>query len=262
MFDMTETISRWKFDLGVSALMHAAVVLLGAAVIGMTGAPRAVMTVVLDGRPFFTAADVGGGGAPRMPVQAVHHKSSAPADRISAPVKAADRLRDVVTTRQEAVAAPATHPAVSGTAADAGLVRENAGPEAGRGRAMDQGVVTGAGTGGSDIPIPASGWGAPGTGGDEGGSAAYLKEHFNYIRDLIARNLAYPSAARKMGWKGQMIVSFVICEGGRVEHIRIMKSSGYRILDENAVNTIKRIQPFPKPPVKAEIVIPIAYEFG
>lgn len=258
VFGMTgTTLKTWKFDLGVSTLLHAAVVLLGAAVIGMTGAPRTVMTVVLDGRPFFTAGDSRGAGSPRLERPA-KPKSSTPAERISAPVKTEERRRDTKTMRQ-----PVPAPAVDVTSepvVSAEPIRGNTGPETGRGREMDLDSITGAGTGGSDIP--ASGRGVPGTGGDAGGRAAYLKEHFNYIRDLITRNLAYPAVARRMGWKGQMIVSFVICEGGRVENIRILKSSGHRILDENAVNTIKRIQPFPKPPVKAEIVIPIAYQFG
>lgn len=95
---------------------------------------------------------------------------------------------------------------------------------------------------------------------DQAGTG-YMREHFFYIRDLITKNLGYPPAARKFGWKGSLTVTFVICEGGRVENIRVVKSSGYKILDDNAVNTIKSIQPFPRPPAKAEIVIPIEYRF-
>jgi protein TonB len=115
-----------------------------------------------------------------------------------------------------------------------------------------KGAGTGAGTG--------AGYGSGNAG--EAGKAAYLKEHFAFIRELILKNLTYPAIARRMGWKGHLTVSFVICEGGSVENIRIVKSSGHRILDENALSTVKRIQPFPKPPVRAEIVIPIEYRLG
>jgi len=90
----------------------------------------------------------------------------------------------------------------------------------------------------------------------------YLKEHFRYIRDLIMKNLTYPLLARKMGWKGQVTVSFIICEKGTVERIRIIKSSGHKILDENVESTIREVQPFPKPPVRAEIIIPVVYRLG
>jgi len=122
---------------------------------------------------------------------------------------------------------------------------------------------------------PGSGFGGRGTGGTGGDGKGYgtgqseesmrmkyLKEHFNYIRDLIMKNLTYPLMAKKMGWKGQVTVSFIICKGGNVEGIRIIKSSGYRILDENVTFTIKEVQPFPKPPVRAEIIIPVVYRLG
>lgn len=120
-----------------------------------------------------------------------------------------------------------------------------------------------------------SGFGGKGTGGTGGTGKGYgighsekymrmkyLKEHFRYIRDMIMQHLTYPLLARKMGWKGQVTVSFVICEKGTVEQIRIIKSSGHKILDENVESTIREVQPFPKPPVRAEIIIPVVYRLG
>lgn len=87
----------------------------------------------------------------------------------------------------------------------------------------------------------------------------YLKSHFSYIKNMIQRNLTYPRVARKMGWEGKVTVSFVVCENGYVESIKIIETSGIRILDNNAVDTIRRVSPFPKPPVKAELIVPIVY---
>ncbi|OPY90079.1 MAG: Gram-negative bacterial tonB protein [Syntrophus sp. PtaU1.Bin208] len=87
----------------------------------------------------------------------------------------------------------------------------------------------------------------------------YLREHFAYIRDLILKNLNYPPMARKNGWQGKVRVSFIIREDGRVEGIRIIESSGYLVLDRNVVETVREVQPFPKPPVRAELVIPVTY---
>lgn len=130
----------------------------------------------------------------------------------------------------------------------------------------------GTGTGGYG---PGSGFGGVGKGGTGGTGKGYgvghseeymkmryLKEHFNYIRDLIMRNLTYPLLAKKMRWEGQVTVSFIICEKGTVERIRIIKSSGYSILDENVKETIREVEPFPKPPVRAEIIIPVTYKLG
>ena len=80
-----------------------------------------------------------------------------------------------------------------------------------------------------------------------------------YIRDLIVKNLDYPSAARRMGWQGTVTVTFVVLESGTVQNIRIVKGSGYTILDQVVVKTVQRVQPFPKPPVKAELTIPVVF---
>lgn len=87
----------------------------------------------------------------------------------------------------------------------------------------------------------------------------YLREHFAYIRDLILKNLSYPPLAKKGGWQGTVKVSFIIREDGKVEGVRIVESSGYIVLDRNVVETIREVQPFPKPPVRAELVIPVVY---
>lgn len=87
----------------------------------------------------------------------------------------------------------------------------------------------------------------------------YLKEHFGYIRDTIMKNLSYPHMARKMGWEGRVTVSFIVYESGHVENIKILESSGFGMLDKSAVETIKRVCPLPKPPVRAELIMPIVY---
>lgn len=92
--------------------------------------------------------------------------------------------------------------------------------------------------------------------------AQYLKEHFHYIREMILGRIVYPVIAKKMGWKGEVIVSFVISETGGAENIKIIKSSGHGILDENVVKVIRRVQPFPRPPVRAKIIIPVVYNIG
>lgn len=102
------------------------------------------------------------------------------------------------------------------------------------------------------------------SGGNAGGSAEevknrYLKNHFSYIRDRILKNLTYPKIAREMGWQGKVTISFVVCENGQAQDIIIKEGSGFGVLDKNAVETIKRASPFPSPPVKAELIMPVVY---
>jgi periplasmic protein TonB len=117
------------------------------------------------------------------------------------------------------------------------------------------GGIGGSGRGG----VPGLGQGHH-TGG--GGNASYLSANFGYIRDRILKGLSYPAQARRMGWKGRVTISFTISDNGCVENIRVLESSGHEILDAHAVKVIKTCQPFPKPPIRAEVVIPIVFRIG
>ncbi|WP_051284293.1 energy transducer TonB [Desulforegula conservatrix] len=87
----------------------------------------------------------------------------------------------------------------------------------------------------------------------------YMREHFAYIRDLVRKKLKYPRAAVSMGLFGKVGVSFTVLENGELADIEVSRSSGARILDMDAVDTVMRAAPFPPPPVKARIVIPVEY---
>lgn len=102
-------------------------------------------------------------------------------------------------------------------------------------------------------------------GGEEGmtpekAQQRYLKEHFAYIRNLIIKRLTYPEIARRMEWSGRVLLSFVVNEDGTVRVLRVKESSGHPVLDNSAMETVKRVAPFPRPPVAAEIVMPVHFK--
>ncbi len=78
-----------------------------------------------------------------------------------------------------------------------------------------------------------------------------------YIKEAIRKKLIYPSLARRRGWEGKVVLSFVVCEDGSLSDIKVVEGSGFAILDKNAVVTVGKISPLPKPPLRAELVIPI-----
>lgn len=96
-------------------------------------------------------------------------------------------------------------------------------------------------------------------GGKESAKAKYLSDHFAYIRDKIIRNVNYPDAARRMGWQGKVLLSFIIKANGSVKGFNVIQSSGFSVLDKDAIETVKDTAPFPKPPTEAQLVIPINY---
>lgn len=128
------------------------------------------------------------------------------------------------------------------------------------GRGSQEGAVgTGVAPTGADTNGTGSGIGHEGSDATDGGKNQYLAHNYGYIRDMIVKNLKYPYDARRMGWKGSVTVAFVILENGGVEAVRVTKSSGYDLLDESVLKTISALQPYPKPPKRAELVLPIAF---
>ncbi len=70
----------------------------------------------------------------------------------------------------------------------------------------------------------------------------FLIEKLSFISQIIHNNITYPYIARKMGWEGKVIISFILTKDGRISFLTVEKSSGYRVLDENAIDTIKKFQ--------------------
>ena len=136
----------------------------------------------------------------------------------------------------------------------AGLLMGSAAPgDAPEGRGSGAGTTAG---------VAGAGKGESGPGAADGADAPkrqYLEGNFGYIRDLIVKNLKYPYVARRMDWKGSVTVAFVILENGNVEAIRVTHSSGHDLLDQSVLKTVRALQPFPRPPVRAELIIPIAF---
>ena len=80
------------------------------------------------------------------------------------------------------------------------------------------------------------------------------------IRALLERARSYPLLARKRGMEGTVLVCFTIDRKGLPQDVKIMKSSGYQILDEEARKMLIKASPFPG--VRGEIVIPITFKLG
>ncbi|NJD57501.1 MAG: energy transducer TonB [Nitrospirae bacterium] len=65
------------------------------------------------------------------------------------------------------------------------------------------------------------------------------------IRAALQANLVYPYIAKKKQMEGSVMVSFRINQTGNPESIRILKGSGYSILDSAARETVVKASPFP-----------------
>jgi len=93
--------------------------------------------------------------------------------------------------------------------------------------------------------------GPAGAGGVGGGGADWRQ----LLRDKIERAKRYPPEARRSGIEGTAEVQFRVVADGRVEDVTVVKSSGFPILDQASVDTIKRAAPLPVIPGTIRIAI-------
>lgn len=80
-----------------------------------------------------------------------------------------------------------------------------------------------------------------------------------------ARN--YPESAKRMGAEGDVWLSFEVLKNGNLGKVNIIKSSGFEVLDEEAINTLKRAAPFPEIPeyynmLKMNLQLKIIYKLN
>ncbi len=89
----------------------------------------------------------------------------------------------------------------------------------------------------------------------------FLRKKLILIYRIIESNIEYPYIARKLGWEGKVVVSFILTNKGEIKNIHIEKSSGYKILDKNVIKCIKKCAKlFPVPPITLKIKLPIVYK--
>jgi len=92
---------------------------------------------------------------------------------------------------------------------------------------------------------------ATGEGGDR---------RFYFIRETILKNIRYPEKARRMGWEGKVLLSFVLLQNGKTQDIRIINSSGYPELDGSARETIEKTVFSQNIPYRIVVILPIEYK--
>ncbi len=94
-----------------------------------------------------------------------------------------------------------------------------------------------------------------------------LQTYINIVKKRIMDNLTYPSLAREAGFQGTVKLNLRLSWRGEPLEVTVKQSSGYKILDENALSTAKGISSYPPFPPSMDqkelkIEIPIAYRLN
>jgi len=93
----------------------------------------------------------------------------------------------------------------------------------------------------------------------------YLESYSNLLANAIAKYKQYPKIAQMRGWQGTVIADLEIDSKGTVISIKIKKSSTYEVLDNEALEMIRKASPFPAPPESLRgknfnVLVPISFK--
>ena len=238
------------------------------------GSPSAPPAPARSARPVARA-----GGTPPAPARtpAPPPEPVAPAAvSIPAPAPAPAAAEPVVpiAPAPPAVAiAPASPPAVAPPAAPPVSAAPPA-PTDGRGAVSDRGSTAGVASAAPTRGDADRGLGAGPSGSplalatpEAGGSGAPPPEYGPYLRRFrqrVVESLIYPLAARRQGLGGTVELHVWLEATGRVRDVQVARSSSHGVLDDAAVETIRRLGPVPFPdslPRRPLLIrLPLVYE--
>lgn len=85
------------------------------------------------------------------------------------------------------------------------------------------------------------------------------------IEDIIARSVVYPEEARSAQQEGIVKIDLRLLPNGRLKNVRIKESSGYRLLDEAALNAVQEVAPYPSFPHQVtqpqmRLIVPVVFK--
>ena len=93
----------------------------------------------------------------------------------------------------------------------------------------------------------------------------HIESYSSLLANAIAKYKQYPKIAQMRGWQGTVIADLEIDTKGAVISIKIKKSSTYEVLDNEALEMIKKASPFPAPPESQRgknfnVLVPISFK--
>ena len=92
-----------------------------------------------------------------------------------------------------------------------------------------------------------------------------IESYSSLLANAIAKYKQYPKIAQMRGWQGTVIADLEIDSKGSVISTKIKKSSTYEVLDNEALEMIKKASPFPAPPDNLRgknfnVLVPISFK--
>jgi len=100
---------------------------------------------------------------------------------------------------------------------------------------------------------------------DEALDPALLERYGRSLSALLARQQSYPRLAAMRGWEGEVQVRVTIARKGNVVATQVVRSSGFEVLDQSAIQLVSGAGPLPRPPEalqnrELQIIVPVLFK--
>lgn len=100
---------------------------------------------------------------------------------------------------------------------------------------------------------------------EEAPDPAQLERYGRSLSSLLARQQNYPRIAALRGWEGEVQLRVTIARKGNIVATQIVRSSGFEVLDQNAVQLVTAAGPLPRPPEhlqnrEIQVIVPVHYK--
>lgn len=106
---------------------------------------------------------------------------------------------------------------------------------------------------------------APVVAADEPPDPALLERYGRSLSSLFSRHQQYPRLAAMRGWEGEVQLRITIARKGNIVATQVIRSSGFEVLDQNAVQLVTGTGALPRPPEalqnkEIQIVVPVLFK--
>lgn len=97
--------------------------------------------------------------------------------------------------------------------------------------------------------------------------SSLLDSYGKQLSSLIARYQRYPRIAQLRGWQGTAQVQLFVSAEGRMVNTVILRSSGFEVLDDQALEMVQQAAPLPQPPEALRgreftVMVPIVFKLN
>ncbi len=89
----------------------------------------------------------------------------------------------------------------------------------------------------------------------------FIVDNLGSIGRITEKYLRFPEAAGRLNMQGRSVVEFLLHPNGDISDMRLLDSSGYRVLDRNSLETIEvAYKDYPRPSQTTKIRIYVHYQ--